>query len=414
MALSAGLVSLDTAYRADSLPSERDAIESVNDRTDKIYHQQNAGALTIAQVISSVSIRKREIMLVLASTAAAVVVLELVARMLFPAPLPWLYPQVSYRADPIVGFALVPGQHAYTTDQPVVINADGFRGELVSHSRTSGMQRLLFLGDSIGFGYGVAEDHVTAHVVTALLNQRGQPTEFINTSVPAYNTEQEVATLKRSGIAYQPDWVIVQVCWNDIADKSKVTVNAHGWLVSAATTATEREAPVGFWESPRGYDIRNRVKRFRLLYVASQGVSALRALTSPPPESRMREEVLLGKQTDRTVQGWKRLGAALHELHDLAQQHRFRVLLVAYPIPYALERSFPHSSYPTTLAQLARHEGFPLIDLNESYRSAYRGHTSLFIPYDGDHPNAQGHRLAAEQIARFMLEQPHSLQAPGQ
>jgi len=36
------------------------------------------------------------------------------------------------------------------------------------------------------------------------------------------------------------------------------------------------------------------------------------------------------------------------------------------------------------------------------FQSAFHGHESLFIPFDGDHPNAAGHDLAAREIVRTM------------
>lgn len=354
------------------------------------------------------SVRRSEIyralLLVVCSAASALLVVELVARLLFPAPLQWLYPQVRYRSDGALGFALVPNQRSFTADKPVEVNARGLRGRLVPYLRVAGVQRLLFLGDSIGFGYGVDEGRVTASVVATLMKENGWPTEVINAGVPAYNTEQEVVYLEQNGVLYQPDWVILQVCWNDIADKSEVRVNPLGSLVLPGEQDSHRRAQTSFWESEHGYDLRNLLKRSRLLYVAMRGVSAMRGAISRDQQSKFREEVLLGTETDRMLRGRKRLGSALRRLNELAQAHGFRVLVVTYPIPYALEKRFPYSSYPATFAELARREAFPVIDLYEPYRSVYHGHTSLFIPYDGDHPNAEGHRIAAEEIARYLME----------
>jgi hypothetical protein len=97
-----------------------------------------------------------------------------------------------------------------------------------------------------------------------------------------------------------------------------------------------------------------------------------------------------------------RLEAALHRFHELSTQHGFRPLLVAFPIPLALERPFPHSSYPARLQGIGEREGIPVIDLQPIFRSDFRGHESLFIPFDSDHPNAAGHDLAAREIVNFL------------
>src|SRR5437899_2023802 len=159
---------------------------------------------------------RRELVLLVCSIGLTLVVGETVARLVIPSPLPWLYPQLRYRTDPDLVFVLAPDQTAFTADKPVRINSRGLRGEEINGARNPGYLRLLWLGDSIVFGFGVADAEVVTHRVQARLEQRGVNTEAINTAVPAYNTEQEVAFLARDGIRYHPDWVMLGFCWNYI------------------------------------------------------------------------------------------------------------------------------------------------------------------------------------------------------
>src|SRR2546425_1071213 len=62
------------------------------------------------------------------SIAFSLVLGEVIARTFLPAPLPWRYPQLLYRADSALIFALRPDQSAFTADKPAQINARGFRG----------------------------------------------------------------------------------------------------------------------------------------------------------------------------------------------------------------------------------------------------------------------------------------------
>jgi lysophospholipase L1-like esterase len=346
---------------------------------------------------------RKAVLLVLVSVLMALLILELIARAVLPAPLPWLYPQIRYRPDPDVVFSLLPQQVAFTADKSAVINERGLRGSTIPFQRNARALRLLFLGDSIGFGYGVEEENTTSSVVRRLMTEGGWETEIINTGVPAYNTEQEVTFLEKRGLQYRFDWVIVEFCWNDIGSKSGVTVSPEGFLVSAGQAQSATSARNRFMESPSGYSMRNFLKRSRLLYGGVQGLSAVRGFLAPDQQALFQREVLSGLQTARVVAGWNNMAETLHRLNLLAQAHRFQVLIVAYPIPYALQRFFPSSSYPARLSELARSEGLPLIDLYDAYRRTYRGHTSLFIPYDGDHPNELGHQIAGQEIAKYLL-----------
>jgi lysophospholipase L1-like esterase len=356
-------------------------------------------AVTTTETASRPSALRTNLALLGISVAVAFLVLEIGARTLLPAPLPWRYPQITYRADPALGFVLAPDQHSFTADKPVTTNERGLRGKLVPYSRAAG-ERVLFLGDSITFGYGVFEDEAVSERLRALRATADGATETINTGVPAYSLLQEVNYFEREGFRYRPDWVVVGYCWNDIGDKSEVRVDAHGRLTDATGDAGE--------ESPLAYRVRNVVKQSRFLYGALQGWRALGELRAPDSVSTLRAEVLDGRDTTRTRDGWHDIGVQLQRLRSIADREGIKVLVVAFPIPIKLDRPFPNSSYPKRLIELASSTGVPVIDLEPSFRAEYRGHESLFIPYDGDHPNAAGHAIAAKEINAFLAAHAHA------
>ncbi|MBI3769550.1 MAG: SGNH/GDSL hydrolase family protein [Deltaproteobacteria bacterium] len=281
------------------------------------------------------------------------------------------------------------------------------RGPIVEYARSAGTLRLLFLGDSIGFGYGVRDDEVTAARVAASLDHHGIRNEVINTAVPSYNMRQEVTLLERDGIRYKPDWVVVCVCWNDLADKSRVRVDDHGQLTDDPT-ATE-PLSVRLSESPFGYAARNVLKESRALYGGLEGWRALMSLRTPDPQTVFRTNVLEGHDTPLIAAGWNDIATLLQRLKDLGDREQFRPVLVAFPIPIAVAQPFAKSSYPARLQELAAREGIPVLDLTPAFRASYHGHESLFIPYDGDHPNAAGHEIAAQEITRFLTADPQRI-----
>ncbi len=337
------------------------------------------------------------------SVGATLLVWELLARCLLAAPLPWKYPQVLFRSDPTLVFALRPNQDAYTADKRARINSRGLRGELLPYERSPRRLRLLFLGDSIAFGFGVNENETVAQRVVAHLGENGLTTEAINSSVPSYNTSQEIAYLEQEGLRYRPDWVIIATCWNDINEKSTVRVSQEGWLLSVGDT--EPGTLARFTESETSYAIRNLIKRSRLLYGILEGVKVIRGMLQPVDNASLRTDVLEGRDSPQVVNGWNQVAKRVRRLHELSQAGDFRVLIVAFPIPMALEHSYPRSTYPDRLQRIAAEEGIPFLDLSPIFRSAYRGHESLFIPYDGDHPNSAGHDLAARETVKFIVSQ---------
>lgn len=294
---------------------------------------------------------------------------------------------------------MVPGQFAFTADKPLTINSRGLRGPEFDVARRSGVLRLLFLGDSIVFGTGVESGQEVTARVKEMLARQGVEAEVINSAVPSYNTQQEVAFLRTQGVRYKPDWVIVGMCWNDINDKTGVQVSSDGQLISVG----EVQRKAGFLNSPEGYALRNFIKESRLAFSVTQGMRGLHEWWAPDEHSLFRSDVLEGRSTPQITEGWSKVDQALHQVQELSTSHGFRTLLVTFPVPIALDRPFPRSSYPAKALQLAEREGIPSINLEPTFRSAYHGHDSLFIPYDGDHPNGRGHDLAARMIADYLL-----------
>jgi hypothetical protein len=84
---------------------------------------------------------------------------------------------------------------------------------------TPGTVRILFLGDSVTFGLGVAEEDSYPRVIEALLNgsrtDSRASVEVLNSAIPGYNTIQELAQLRELGLAFQPQ-LVVGYLYNDI------------------------------------------------------------------------------------------------------------------------------------------------------------------------------------------------------
>lgn len=94
------------------------------------------------------------------------------------------------------------------------INDRGIRGVVHDQVKPPGVYRVVLLGDSNGFGWGVAEGKYFA----ALLEQELERVEVVNLSLSGYGTDQEYLRFVEEGMAYRPDLVIVQVTPNDFEE----------------------------------------------------------------------------------------------------------------------------------------------------------------------------------------------------
>lgn len=141
-----------------------------------------------------------------------VVLLEGAARLMANAL--GVSPYMQY--DATVGWVATPGTVKRHKDPQLGfdvtyrINAHGHRGTYYDKQRSVGTTRILVLGDSNGFGWGIAEGEHFAAILDRL-----QGVEVVNLALSGYGTDQQLLRLLRDGLGFQPDIVIVQLTEND-------------------------------------------------------------------------------------------------------------------------------------------------------------------------------------------------------
>ncbi len=87
----------------------------------------------------------------------------------------------------------------------------GFRGEEVSMEKPPGTFRIMILGDSSAFGYGVNQDEVFAEVLQKMLRDKypGKNIEVINGAVMGYTTFSSRNFFLEKGLEFEPDAIII-------------------------------------------------------------------------------------------------------------------------------------------------------------------------------------------------------------
>ena len=112
----------------------------------------------------------------------------------------------KYLYDDQLGWRNIPSWEATTHDKKLTINSLGFRGRECSTKKADGITRIMVLGDSFAWGYGVADDEV---FTTKLEQQLGNRCEVINTGVSGWGTDQQYLFFKNEGCKLDPDVVVV-------------------------------------------------------------------------------------------------------------------------------------------------------------------------------------------------------------
>jgi len=113
-------------------------------------------------------------------------------------------------------YDLVPSSTYRFIDVEVMTNDLGFRDREYPENKPADTKRIVGLGDSVMFAYGVdVEDSYLARVEEDLNRDGTIRYEIINTAVPGYSTVMQVEALKEKIDISQVDLIVINVVGND-------------------------------------------------------------------------------------------------------------------------------------------------------------------------------------------------------
>jgi SGNH hydrolase-like domain, acetyltransferase AlgX len=132
-----------------------------------------------------------------------------------------------YEYDPDLGFRV---RAYYPIDQGTITNKFGFNDDDYPLQKTPGIYRILVVGDSFGWAGG-REGNYTAMLERQLDNHYGyHRIDIINAGYPMTQTAEQLVMLKKYGLQYHPDLVILGFfVGNDFIDgnpnRKRIVVN---------------------------------------------------------------------------------------------------------------------------------------------------------------------------------------------
>jgi lysophospholipase L1-like esterase len=275
----------------------------------------------------------------------------------------WKYAtQVKRIADnPEVGHEHRPGVSARLMSVDVAINHLGLRNAEVGEKR-NGTTRILMLGDSVTFGWGVPQDQTMSAVLGRRLAE-SRPVEVINTGVGNYNTAMEVAYFRTRGVQLAPDLVILNFFIND-AEPTPVYRDVpwyarHAYLYPVVG---------GAWD---GFQ--------RRLAGEADWQSYYAGLYEAP--------------------GWQRAQDSIRTLAELCRERGIPLVIANLP-ELRILAPYPFGHVSTQLAGLAAEIGAAYVDLLPAV--AAEEPARLWVTVPDPHPNAVAHQLMGDALAAFI------------
>ena len=160
---------------------------------------------------------RRKLLALAISLLVSLLVGEIVLRVVGVKPL-YVNPEQGafWEYDSRLGWHHRPGQRGRFAkeqfDTSVVINQHGLRDHDYPEQRVDGMERVLVLGDSFTWGFGVEQQQI----FTEVIEKSEQGLEVINAGVSGYSPDQELIWLREQGMRFQPDLVLLVLSGNDV------------------------------------------------------------------------------------------------------------------------------------------------------------------------------------------------------
>jgi lysophospholipase L1-like esterase len=361
-----------------------------------------------------VNINRRGILinlsLIILSTLFAFLLSEIVLRVMGFSPL-YVSPERDrfWKYDSLLGWAHKPGQEGiFETPEfrtTVRINQKGLRDREHSYERQKDNKRILVLGDSFAWGYGVEE----AERFSQLL-EKSLDVEVINAGVSGYSTDQELLWYKNEGVKYDTDLVILVVAGNDVGDNDQQLVSTIYYKPRFALEAGQlvlKGYPVPK-TSPQGRFVYALSQRSAFAYFLVQRYFDLLSLYSKI-KANSDHTNSPGSGMSAKPEPFKLTIALIDEMKSIAESKKAKFMIVTTDRWWNSPSRETYADFINTL----RTEGFLVLDV-ESMPGF--DPEIMLIPDDG-HWNQAGHKFVADKIKAFiesskLLDQPQDLDSP--
>lgn len=304
------------------------------------------------------------------------------------------HPQIPYRLRPRLD-----GRFG---DQLLRTNGDRMRGPEVRPAKTPGTLRVLGLGDSVMFGWGVAYEEAALTLLGRRLEDAlGMPVETLNTGCPSYDTAVEVAVLKEYGLRYDPDLVVLIFLHNDLGFPGAMIEPVRPWTLrrSYLREQARRRLADRWGNAPaEGED-----------FISTRSVDRLQKSGDVATNDQDRLVLQVRDHYARMV-GRDAVRERLADLQETLAARGIPGLLLYNPI--ALTPGRPESYEPTGawVVGEARALGLLAEDMSPSYDRYLQDHgftnmaAGLWVSPDDWHPRAPAHALMAERAFDALRE----------
>lgn len=286
-----------------------------------------------------------------------------------------------YEPDPLLYWRLQPNQQCFTkvNHEPVRINSHGTRGPEFAVPKPAGTFRVLMLGDSRTFGWGLPEEATYARLVEQGLREKapaGRPVEVINAGVNAWSYSQMLVFLRERALAWEPDAVVL--------------AGANLW-----TQFTENASPEFVRQFMSRVRLKNLLRRSALYhFVIEVQLEAYyqRYRTRFIPVDPKSDTFFRDQQKADPDAVFRN---AIEGICSLARARNVHAVLLYLPTQTELMEGKPANQLPGIFREAAQKTGATLVDMTADLQPVA---ATAYLEADPVHFNAEGNAVIARAL----------------
>jgi lysophospholipase L1-like esterase len=279
----------------------------------------------------------------------------------------------------------MPNLEAIYLGQPFRTNSYGIREEEYSLQKNPLTKRIIGLGDSVMFGWGVKEQDRYLNLVREKLSNIDKfDYETLNFGTPGYNTTMEVATYESLASKFEPDLVILHFVEND-----------HG--IPEFMTP-----PLDLYTLRKSFVLENLNNILKQFYSSKSTVSDFVGVEFPGFDQQSKKNVIKQYQHMLGSVGFKN---ALIKLGSLVCPKKIPVIILTGKLGPKFKKSIKSN---------ANYWGFHIVEaapvVNKYFEKlgiendAKKRKDLLWLNEHDSHPSQLGHQLYAEALFPKVVE----------
>ncbi len=370
-----------------------------------------------------------------------VVLMELTLQFISP---PILFPERDFIGPESNIFGWIPfpnKKYAYVDPDTLKLsyfttNSEGWKDVEHQINKPGHVIRILFIGDSVTWGFVHLNDLYTREV-ERLLKDRGYPdVEVISMGVYAWGTDHELEALEKRGLQYSPDIVVYQFTPNDVINNilpneatqpgSLAARKKFRYEIINGSLKKIRLSPATKWTPTTKIKMRTTLLKSALIYnlniVRHKIVS--RSPKNPYARASLYYDPLSDyfmfrpdKESKKIREAWKLLEALVIKMKRVSEQHGADLVIFGiagesikrlwdirtkrfqtdgtsdFIMVEGQRHPFEFTRPLTSLSEICERNKIPLIKPIRQYER-----------YTNDpHPNATGNQRMAQDIVEFLL-----------